>query len=199
MTDELLNADDGNTELTPEEKLELIPSLTTRAELNEFERANIHAARVWAMGSRTLVRTDLLSDAFSRELHKRMFNQVWRWSGRYRTNEKNLGWEVARITEGVRNAFDDARAWMEFSTFPVDEAAVRLHHRLVLIHPWPYGNGRHSRLIADVMMASQKKPALTWGASGNLLIMGELRKRYITAIRKADAGDFAPLLDFAKS
>jgi Fic-DOC domain mobile mystery protein B len=197
MTDGLFGAGDGNTELTPEEKLELIPSLSTRAELNEFERANIHAARIWAMRTRTLARTDLLTDAFSRELHRRMFNQVWRWSGRYRTSEKNLGWEVARITEGVRNAFDDARAWLEFSTFAKDEAAVRLHHRLVLIHPWSNGNGRHSRLMADVIMAAQKCPPLTWGSGGNLADIGELRKRYIAAIKQADTGDFAPLVRFA--
>jgi Fic-DOC domain mobile mystery protein B len=199
MTNGLFAANDGNTELTPEEKLELIPSLSTRAELNEFERSNIHSARIWAMRSRTLVRTDLLTDAFSRELHKRMFNQVWRWSGRYRTSEKNLGWEVARITEGVRNAFDDARAWVEFSTFPIDEAAVRLHHRLVLIHPWSNGNGRHSRLMADVMMAAQERPPLTWGSGGNLADIGELRKHYIAAIKQADGGDFAPLVKFAVS
>jgi Fic-DOC domain mobile mystery protein B len=195
----LFARDGGNTELTPEEQLELIPSLSTRAELNAFERASIHAARVWAMRARTLARPDLLTDTFSRELHRRMFNQVWRWAGRYRTSEKNLGWEVARITEGVHNAFADARAWAEFSTYPAAEAAVRLHHQLVLIHPWPNGNGRHSRLMADIMMAAEKCPPLTWGARGNLIATGELRERYIAAVRQADQGDFSLLLAFAQS
>jgi Fic-DOC domain mobile mystery protein B len=199
MMKDLFGVEDGNTELMPEEKLALIPSLSSRAELNAFERENIHAARIWAMRPRNLTRSDLLTDTFSRELHKRMFNQVWRWAGRYRNTEKNLGWEVSRITEGVRNAFDDARAWIEFSTYPADEAAVRLHHRLVLIHPWPNGNGRHSRLIADVMMAAHNNRPLTWGSSGNLVATGELRKHYIAAIQRADAGDFAPLLAFAHS
>ncbi len=199
MTGDLFAADESNTALSPEEQLDLIPSLSTRAELNAAERANIHAARVWAMRPRTLKRSDLLTDAFARELHQRMFNQTWRWAGRYRKTEKNLGWEVARITEGVRNAFDDARAWMEFSTFPLHEAAVRLHHRLVVIHPWPNGNGRHSRLIADLIIAASKGEDLTWGSRGNLVAIGDARRRYLEAIQQADAGNLAPLLAFAQS
>ena len=199
MTGDLFAADESNTALSPEEQLDLIPSLSTRAELNAAERANIHAARVWAMRPRTLKRSDLLTDAFARELHQRMFNQTWRWAGRYRKTEKNLGWEVARITEGVRNAFDDASAWMEFSTFPLHEAAVRLHHRLVVIHPWPNGNGRHSRLIADLIIAASKGEELTWGSRGNLVAIGDARRRYLEAIQQADAGNLAPLLAFAQS
>ena len=199
MTGDLFAADGSNTALSPEEQLDLIPSLSTRAELNAAERANIHAARVWAMRPRTLKRSDLLTDAFARELHQRMFNQTWRWAGRYRKTEKNLGWEVARITEGVRNAFDDARAWMEFSTYPLHEAAVRLHHRLVVIHPWPNGNGRHSRLIADLIIAASKGEELTWGSRGNLVAIGDARRRYLEAIQQADAGNLAPLLAFAQS
>jgi Fic-DOC domain mobile mystery protein B len=198
VNSDLFVVEPGNTELTAEEKLELIPSLSTRAELNEFERENFNAARVWAMRRHTLDRSDLLTDAFSRELHKRMFNHVWRWSGKYRATVKNLGWEFPRITEGVRNAFDDARAWAEFSTYPIDEAAVRLHHRLVSIHPWPNGNGRRSLLIADVMIAAHGSLPLTWGARGNLA-GNELRRQYITALKQADAGLMAPLVEFARS
>jgi len=199
MTDDLFATDKSNTPLSPEEQLDLIPSLSTRTELNEAERANIHAARIWALRPRTLKRSDLLTDAFARELHKRMFNQTWRWAGRYRKTEKNLGWEVARITEGMRNAFDDVRAWLEFSTYPLHEAAVRLHHHLVVIHPWPNGNGRHSRLIADIMIAASKGEELTWGSRGNLGAIGDARRRYIEAIKRADGGNFAPLLAFAQS
>jgi Fic-DOC domain mobile mystery protein B len=198
MTSEIFQGDFGNTELSPEERLELIPSLTTRAELNEIERLNINGARVWAMRRPVLHRPDLLTDGFARELHRRMFNQVWRWAGRYRTTEKNLGWEVHRIAEGVRNAFDDAKCWMQFSTYPLDEAAVRLHHRLFAIHPWPNGNGRHARLIADILIASRGGAELTWGAHSDLVAVSEARGRYIAAIHIADAGDFAPLLAFAR-
>jgi len=199
MTNDLFASDEGNTALGPEEHLDLIPSLSTRAELNEAERANIHVARVWAMRPRTLARPDLLTDAFARELHKRMFNQIWRWAGRYRKTEKNLGWELARVTEGMRNAFDDVRAWIEFSTYPLQEAAVRLHHRLVVIHPWPNGNGRHSRLIADIMIAASQGEELTWGSRGNLVAIGDARRRYLEAIKQADKGNFNPLLTFTRS
>ncbi|HRE84296.1 MAG TPA: mobile mystery protein B [Opitutaceae bacterium] len=199
MTDDLFATDENNTALSPEEQLDLIPSLSTRAELNEAERANIHAARVWAMRPHTLKRVDLLTDTFARELHKRMFNQTWRWAGRYRKTEKNLGWEVARITEGMRNAFDDAKTWVGFSIYPLYEAAIRLHHRLVVIHPWPNGNGRHARLIADVMIAALQGEELTWGSRENLIAIGDARRRYIEATRQTDVGNFEPLLAFARS
>jgi Fic-DOC domain mobile mystery protein B len=197
--DDLFPVEDGDTPLTPEEQMELIPSLSTRGQLNEVERHNIHTARLWAMRAKVLARPDLLTDAFGRELHRRMFHEVWRWAGRYRTTEKNLGWEVHRIAEGVRNAFDDTRSQMQHVSYPLHEVAVRLHHRLVAIHPWPNGNGRHSRLVADILVASRGGEPLTWGANANLVATGEIRARYLAAVRAADHQDFGPLLKFARS
>jgi Fic-DOC domain mobile mystery protein B len=151
------------------------------------------------MRPHVLQRPDLLTDRFAGELHRRMFNQICRWAGRYRTTEKNLDWEVHRVTEGVRNAFDDAQCWLQHSTYPLHETAVRLHHRLVAIHPWSNGNGRHSRLIADLLVASRAGDELTWGAQTDLVGAVDVRDSYITAIRSADAGDIAPLLAFAES
>jgi Fic-DOC domain mobile mystery protein B len=199
MTTELFHSGDHDTELSAEERLGLIPSITTRAELNEAERMNINAARLWAMRPRSLQNPDLITDAFARELHRRMFNQVWSWAGRFRTSERNLGWEAFRLNEGVRNAFDDARVWLDHATYPLHEVAVRLHHRLVAIHPWPNGNGRHARLMADVLVASRGGEALTWGAGADLVPKGEIRDRYIAAIHRADNGDIKALLEFAQS
>jgi Fic-DOC domain mobile mystery protein B len=199
MMPDLFEPADDATPLSAVEQAALIPSLSTRAELNQLERLNINAARVWAMRRTVLRRPDLLSDGFARELHRRMFNQVWSWAGRYRTTEKNLGWTVPRLTEGVRHACDDAKAWIEHSTYPLPEAAVRLHHRWVLIHPWPNGNGRHARLIADILVAARGGKALTWGAGQDLAAASEVRRRYVDAIRQADEGNFGPLVVFAQS
>ena len=196
---DLFEPADNATPLSAEEQAALLPSLSTRAELNQFERININAARVWAMRKSVLRRPDLLTDGFARELHRRMFNQVWSWAGQYRTTEKNLGWAVPRLAEGVRNACDDAKAWLEHSTYPLPEAAVRLHHRLVLIHPWSNGNGRHARLLADIVVAAKGGEALTWGAGQDLAEAGEVRRRYIDAIRQADQGNIGPLVAFAQS
>jgi Fic-DOC domain mobile mystery protein B len=196
---DLFQVNEHETPLTEEEKLDLIPSLSTRAELNEAERTTILEARVWAMRRRTLKREDLVTDAFGRELHRRMFGRVWRWAGSYRKTERNLGWEVHRLTEGVHHAFADARTWLQYETYPLDEVAVRLHHQLVRVHPWPNGNGRHARLVADVLVASRGGQDLTWGAGGDIVTPGDARRRYIAAILAADAGDFGPLLSFARS
>jgi Fic-DOC domain mobile mystery protein B len=189
----------GDLTLTPEERVRLLPSLSTRAQLDEIERLNVNAARVWAMRSTVLRRSNLLSEAFSRELHRRMFNGIWRGAGQYRTTERNPGWEPHRIAEGVGMFFDDAEGWLRFSTFGVHEAAVRLHHRLVSIHPWANGNGRHARLIADVIVAANGENPLSWGSRPSDAGAPPARARYVEAIRSADSGDFGPLLMFARA
>ena len=144
-----------------------------------------------------LNRPDLLSDTFARELHRRMFNQVWKWAGKFRTSERTLGWEWPRIPEGIRVLLDDARYWKEQATYSTPEIAVRLHHRMVVIHPWPNGNGRHARLMADLVIAAHNGPALTWGANLDLVKRGSARTRYIAALQAADQNNYAPLLAFA--
>ena len=198
MNPDLFETGDNATPLDAEEQQGLIPSIMTRTELNRLERANIDQARVWAMKPRNLQRTDLLTDAFAHELHRRMFNGVWRWAGQYRTTERNLGREVHRLTEGVHNALADAQAWLDHATYPLPEIAVRLHHQLIVIHPWPNGNGRHSRLMADIIIAARGGQELTWGVGADIGAGGDVRQHYIDAVSQADHGNYAPLLAFAR-
>lgn len=199
MSDPVWTEGDGETPLTPDELQGLKPSLSTRAQLNELEQANIIEARVWAMRPGVLRRPDLLTDGFARELHRRMFSGVWKWAGKYRLSDKNIGWEWSRISEGMRVLLDDARYWVEHGTYPLAEAAVRLHHQMVVMHPWPNGNGRHARLMADLVMAAQQGTALSWGANRDLARRGATRTDYIAALKEADRGDIGPLLKFAGS
>jgi Fic-DOC domain mobile mystery protein B len=198
MPVEASNAADGNAAITPGEQARLLPSLSTRAQLDEVERLKTNAARVWAMRAAVLQRGDLLCEAFILELHRRMFGGIWRGAGRYREAERNPGWEANRIAEGVRMFLDDAEGWIRFSTYPVHEAAVRLHHRLVSIRPWANGNGRHARLLADIVVATHGEEALTWGSRSPSAGRGSARSLYIEAIGSADAGEIAPLLGFAR-
>jgi len=187
----------GNTPLSPEELADLIPNLATKEELNEWERENILRAREWAVGDRTSA-LDMPSDDYVRELHAKMFDQTWKWAGEYRRTEKNLGVPVHEIRERLMALFGDVRYWIGDHTFSPEEIAVRFHHRLVLIHPFPNGNGRHARLIADIIAMKLGCPAFTWG-SANLVKEGEARTTYLGAIVAADHGDIRPLLKFARS
>jgi Fic-DOC domain mobile mystery protein B len=126
-----------------------------------------------------------------------MFGLVWRGSGRYRTAPRIPGWEPGHISEGVRMFLDDAEGWLRYSTYPVDESAVRLHHRLVSIRPWANGNGRHARLVADIVVASRGERPLTWGLGSAPAEGRSARARYLDAIKAADSGDMVPLLGFA--
>jgi Fic-DOC domain mobile mystery protein B len=189
----------GQTIISPGELLELKPSIATRAQLNDVERLNIINARNWAMRRATLKRKDLVTDHFARELHRRMFKDVWRWAGHFRKTERNLGWESHRIAEGVRVLLDDARFWLSEETYPLHEAMVRMHHRLVVVHPWVNGNGRHARLLADTIIASRGGTPLTWGARQDLANPGDARALYLEAVRAADQGDFGLLIRFSLS
>ncbi len=189
---------DANTPLTPEEQDGLIPNLATHEELNEWERDNILQARQWALGDRQLARLDPMSENYIRELHRRMFDQTWTWAGTYRKTEKNLGVPVAHIRERLAQSLGNAKYWLENKTYDIDECAIRFHYELVVIHAFPNGNGRHARLIADIVTAKYGCPVFSWG-SKDLIPAGETREAYLTALRTADDGDIQGLLRFARS
>ena len=194
----LLPLEDGHTRLTPDEEGELIPSLVTRGDLNEWERPNILEAARWALSPRTLSRIDPVSEHYLRDLHRRMFDETWKWAGRYRSTEKNIGIASYRIRDALGGLLGDVRYWLEHKTFSPDEIAIRLHHKLAFIHPFSNGNGRHARLMADVLSRRQGQRIFTWG-SGGMVSAGEIRKRYIDALHAADGNDMQPLMAFARS
>ncbi len=133
-----------------------------------------------------------------RQLHLRMFDQTWKWAGKYRTTEKNIGIPHYRIRESLPALLGDARYWVEHQTFEPDELAVRFHHKFVCIHPFANGNGRHARLMADVVVRRLGKRPFTWG-SADIVRAGDFRRSYIQALRAADKNDIRPLLAFARS
>ena len=133
---------DGATPLDPNELGGLKHRhITTQAELDELEQANITSGLLWLSRTR---RKDILSDGFAIELHRQLFGQVWNWAGTFRATGKNIGVEPAQIGSQLRVVLDDARYWADKGTYVPREAAVRLHHRIVLVHPFANGNGRHA-------------------------------------------------------
>jgi len=187
----------GATPLDPDESAGLVPGhIATREQLDEWEAENILAGERWAAGA--LKRREILDDAFLRELHRQMFERTWKWTGSYRASEKNIGIAPERVAEEVRKLLEDTKAQLAGKVAPTDEVAARFHHRLVSIHPFPNGNGRHARLLTDLLLAANGAEPFTWGR-GDLEHAGEARERYLAALRAADARDFAPLLAFVRS
>ena len=198
MTD-LFEEPGGATPLEPEERTALRQSwITHRRDLNEAEQENIVKGAAWARRSRSRKPVALISVEFAQSLHRHMFGEVWKWAGAYRQTAKNIGIEAHRVPAEMPMLFDDVRYWLENATYRPDEIAVRLHHRLAAIHPFANGNGRHARLMADLLVERLGENPFTWGG-GSLTDIGELRARYIAALRAADDHDIAPLLTFARS
>jgi Fic-DOC domain mobile mystery protein B len=187
----------GATPLDPDESAGLVPGhIATREQLDEWEAENILAGERWAAGAAK--RREILDDAFLRELHRRMFERTWKWAGSYRASEKNIGIAPERVAVEVRKLLEDTKARLAGKVAPADEIAARFHHRLVSIHPFPNGNGRHARLLTDLLLAANGAEPFTWGR-GDLEHAGEARERYLAALRAANARDFAPLLAFVRS
>ena len=190
---------DGQTPLDEDEKEGLlIKSIATRGELDEFEQQNIEDAIQWSL-TRKFKSEQILSETFILALHKRMYKNVWRWAGEYRKTNKNIGVDKLEIPVALRSLIDDASYWLENNVYEPDEFALRFKHRLVRIHCFPNGNGRHSRMIADIIIEKiYQLPVFAWG-SKSLADENDSRKKYLIAIRKADKGDLELLLKFARA
>ncbi|WP_426563140.1 mobile mystery protein B [Angustibacter sp. McL0619] len=190
----------GATPLTPDELEDLIPSyLVTRDELNAAEQQNISRALTSSRWRRRFEPLQLLDDLVARDLHKDPFGEVWRWAGRYRRTERNIGVDPTRVALDVRSLMENARYWFApDSTMPVDEAGAMFHHRLVQIHPFPNGNGRHSRAMTDLLLQSAGIDRFTWGRV-SLVESGQTRGWYMSALHAADGGNYGPLNEFVRS
>lgn len=188
----IFETDDNSTPLTEDEKQQLKAKwVTTRAELNALETKGIAEAEIWLLTNKK----DILSETFIKTLHKKMFGDIWKWAGNFRTTERNIGVAPYNIQPKLRILLDDIRFWISNKTYPEKEIAVRFHHRLVQIHPFPNGNGRISRIMADLLMRSFNLEHLNWG-TGYLTEISELRSKYIDALREADNGNYKPLIKF---
>ncbi|MBT8182349.1 MAG: mobile mystery protein B [Eudoraea sp.] len=194
-----LKYEEGQTPLDENEKEGLkIKSITTQGELDEFEQLNIEKAVEWTI--RTNLKAEkILIEKFVKDLHKRMYGEVWKWAGEFRRSEKNIGITWTRIGMELRNLLDDTKYWIENNTYSPEEIAIRFKHRIVSIHCFPNGNGRHSRLMADIIIESIfGKEIFSWHQS-NMVKADETRKEYINSLREADNGNIKPLIEFAKN
>jgi Fic-DOC domain mobile mystery protein B len=189
------HAADGATPLDPDEAEGLIPShIATQGELNAWEATNIAEAQKWAFASKR----DILTEQFVRELHLRMFGETWELAGKYRKSGKSVGITAHNIPVVVRELLRDVSVWLEQESYSLEEIAVRLHHRLVAIHPFVNGNGRHTRMMADLLLWNRNQNPLSWGGAGDMAHKSQMRKAYLAALRSADNGDVRPLIQFAK-
>ncbi len=190
---------EGQTPLDEEEKEGLkIKSITTQGELDEFEQLNIEKAVEWTIHT-NLKQERILTEKFVKDLHKKMYGDVWKWAGEFRKSDKNIGIKWTQIGVALKKLLDDTKYWIKNKTFPPAEISIRFKHQIVAIHCFPNGNGRHSRMMADIIMESVfGKEIFSWHSS-NMVNANETRKEYIAALKKADNGNIEPLMEFAKN
>ena len=191
---------EGATPLDPDDLRDLIPEhVTNQDQLNEWEHANILQAEKWAYARK---HRDVLSILFMRLLHKKMFDKTWNWAGKIRLKQTNIGVIWHQIPVQLKLLCDDFEYYLLNKNYDADELAVRFHHRLVLIHAFPNGNGRHARVMANLLALNLGRRRFTWGLSNKLSTLtsaGAVRNEYLAALRQADKGEIAPLVAFSRS
>jgi Fic-DOC domain mobile mystery protein B len=190
---------EGQTPLDEDEKEGLlIPTIATRGDLDEFEQQNIEQAILWSL-KRPFKADAVFSESFIQTVHKRMYGEVWAWAGEFRKTNKNIGVDKWQISTELRYLLDDVKYWHTNNTYSPDELAIKFKHRLVTIHCFPNGNGRHSRLLADIVVSKlYGLPVFSWGAA-NLVKQSDTRSAYLAAMKAADRGNIQPLLNFARA
>ncbi|WP_413837227.1 mobile mystery protein B [Desulfobacula sp.] len=193
----MIEYDDGATPLNYDELKGLLPThITTRGELDFLEMENINQAIIW---SESLKTNDIINIEFICKLHKKMFSNVWKWAGKFRKSQKNIDIPYIQIEVDLQTLCDDAQAWKQYNTYSPDEFAARFHHRLVFIHPFSNGNGRHARLMADLILEKLfAAKVFSWGGE-SLTNHNKTRKEYIKALKMADEHDYSLLLEFVRS
>lgn len=190
---------DGQTPIDEDEKEGLlIETITTKGELDEFEQQSIEEALQWVFGKKFKAK-EVFTEKFICILHKRMYGHVWAWAGDFRKTNKNIGIDKFQIPMNLKVLCDDALYWIENQTYSPEEIAIRFKHRIVSIHCFPNGNGRHSRMMGDIIIEKifDQEP-FSWGAV-NLSKANDSRAAYLKAVKQADQGNYQPLLDFARS
>lgn len=187
----------GATPIDPDEMEGLkIKHITTREELNRFEQDNINEALQWLESRR---KSDILTEKFVKTLHQKMFGKVWKWAGTFRKSGKNIGVDWHKISTELHTLLQDTRYWINHRTYAEDEIAVRFHHRLVWVHLFANGNGRHARLMTDVLLSEVlKQKPFTWNIS-RINAEDEVRNIYLEALRQADNHDYSALLNFVRA
>lgn len=181
----------GRTSLTVQDLQGLkLPFVKTRAQLSAVEGPNIVSGKQATLTSRKSRVPNMLSVEYLRELHSRMFNDVWDWAAQIPSTE--LQNEFAASVPGIRPQLsilyaDAIEYWLNDKRMTPEEFAVRVHHRVVKIHPFRNGNGRHSRLLADLLLSENfGLETFTWGGSAQLGAGDLYRQPYLEGLKAAD-------------
>jgi Fic-DOC domain mobile mystery protein B len=186
----------GATPLDPDEIHNLrLKHISTQKDLDELEAANIIQGQLWAFSQK---RKTIMTLPFLLKLHKNMFGEVWSWAGKYRRSQTNIGVEPFRIPSETGQLLEEVVFQLHSNTYTMDEIATRFHHKLVWIHPFTNGNGRHARLMTDLLLYTHGHSLFTWGRH-NLNEQGSIRQEYINALKAADKNNFDPLMNFVRS
>lgn len=188
---------EGATPIDPDEAAGLIPKhLLTQDQLNEWEQANITKGEIWLFRQK-LSLEEFATIQFVKKSHKKMFDNTWRWAGMFRTTDKNIGICRSKISVELQKLCGDLLYQIKNETYSKEEIAIRFHHRLVSIHCFSNGNGRHARIITDYLLSLMGCEKFKWGKR-DLIKINESRKKYIKALQEADKGNYDSLLIFAR-
>ncbi len=183
-----ITSDDQKGQTPLEDISGLLVAVKSRQELNDLEFKNNSAASRKYLLKNLTGKSAPFTYEWVQKIHKDMFGKVWRWAGVPRTSDLNIGVPKEKIGAEIHKLFYDLGQWEARKERPL-EIAAKIHHRLAFIHPFPNGNGRWARMIANLYLHREKLPIVQWPENQKIF-----RPEYLKALRSADKGDLDPFL-----
>ena len=169
-------------------------SIRTRQQLNSAEAQSILKPFVKYLGAKPSKKIAPFNLNWFQQLHEEMFGDVWQYAGKFRQEDKNIGVKWQNIITEMYQFEQDLIFWEQNQTYDVFERSVRLHHRAVFIHPFDGGNGRWSRLLGNIYLKQHEHPLVKWPEETIGTEESVAREAYLSAVKRADAGDFFELI-----
>ena len=166
-------------------------------EIYIYEANNIALATLKYLAAPPSKELASFSYEWMQKLHCDMFDNVWDWAGKFRKVELSIGIKAYLVPISLKDLVDDIEFWKKNKTFDMYETATRIHHRAVQIHPFQNGNGRWSRMLANIYLRQNGSMPVKWQED---LLSSENPKRneYIKALKMADNGDYKALIEMHK-
>ena len=160
----------GETPIPGDELAALVPHVIdtlaapiTRADIYDLESAvlqDVTETQLAAALDGSLTLDDLLNDYFLRDLHTQLYGDIWMWAGRWRQYEVNIGVAPEHIAVELRSAMGNiGYRWERAADWTPRELGVAVHAEAVRVHPFTDGNGRTTRLLADLVFIAAQDPA----------------------------------------
>ncbi len=168
--------------------------ITNKRELEEAENAAMATAFNELL--RMCETPHQFTSADIRMIHKAWLGGIYEWAGEYRqvdVRKGDISFAPAKQIPPLMDALEKGSLQRHTpcnfrSANRVTKALAEVHVELILVYPFPGGNGRVARILASLMASQAGLPILDFTD-----IIGKKKCEYFSAIHRGLYGDYNPM------